>query len=220
MLKIFRNRFCIPYCQFLSLCNDIRKHQLFERWVFTDAVGVKPSDIRLLLLGALRYLGRSHTFDDACESTHISADVHRGFFTAFLEYGSTVLYEKYILSPLKTIDSKRIEKVFNIAEFNDCHGSFDGTHVGLLTCPSWVFNKHSGFKIAVPSRNYNATVTHWKQILGTTFSHPGTWNDKTLVLFDDSIKIFMMESSCKIMNLSYLNWTQMETNKIIRGSKV
>ena len=40
----------------------------------------------------------------------------------------------------------------------------------------------------MPSRNYNATVTHWKQILGTTFGHPGTWNDKTLVLFDDLIK--------------------------------
>ena len=107
---------------------------------------------------------------------------------AFLEYGSTVLYEKYVLNPLKTINSKSIEKLSKIAGLNGCHGSSDGTHVGLLSCPSWAFNNHKGFKLAVPSRNYNATVTHWKQILGTTFGHPGTWKDKTLVLFDDLIK--------------------------------
>ena len=76
------------------MCNDIKKHELFERWTYTDAAGVKPRDIRLLLLGTLRYLGRVHTFDDAGESTYISSDVHRVFFMKFLEYGSTVLYEK------------------------------------------------------------------------------------------------------------------------------
>ena len=44
-----------------------------------------------------------------------------------------------------------------------------------------------GFKLAIPSRNYNATVTHYHQILGTTCGHPGTWNDKTLILSDDFI---------------------------------
>ena len=188
LLKIFRKRFRIPYSEFVSMCNDIKKNELFERWAFTDAVGVKPSDIRLLLLGTLRYLGRAHTFDDASEATYISADVHRVFLMAFLEYGSTVLYAKYVLTPLKTMDSKRIEKLFRIAGFNGCHGSSDGTHIGLLSCPSWAFNNHKGFKLGVPSRNYNATVTHCKQILGTTFGHPGTWNDKTLVLFDELIK--------------------------------
>ena len=151
-------------------------------------MGVKPSDIRLLLLGTLRYLGRSHTFDDACESTFISADVHRVFFQAFIEYGSTVLYEKHVLAPLKTTDMSRIENLFTIAGFNGCIGSSDGTHVGLLCCPTWAFNNHKGFKLAIPSRNYNATVAHWKQILGTTFGHPGTGNDKSLILFDELIK--------------------------------
>eukprot|EP00957_Ditylum_brightwellii_P196286 14954905-Ditylum_brightwellii.AAC.1 len=86
------------------------------------------------------------------------------------------------------MDSKRIEKLFKISGFNGCHGSPDGTHIGLLSCPSWAFNNHEGFKLTIPSRNYNATVTRWKQILGTTFGHPGTWNDETLVLFDELIK--------------------------------
>ena len=188
LLKIFRQRFRIPYSEFISLCNDIKSHKLFQRWANTDACGTNASDIRLLLLGTLRYLGRAHTFDDAFESTYISAEVHRQFFISFLEYGSTVLYEKYVLTPLKTMDVSRIEKLFRIAGFNGCMGSSDGTHVGLLSCPTWAFHNHKGFKLAVPSRNYNATVTHWKQIMGTTYGHPGTWNDTSVILFDELIQ--------------------------------
>ena len=188
LLKIFRRRFRIPYSEFVSLCNDIKSNQLFDRWAHPDAMGCESSDIRLLLLGTLRYLGRANTFDDACESTYVSGDVHRIFFLTFLEYGSTVLYEKYVLNPLKTMDFSSIGKLFQQAGFNGCVGSSDATHVGLLSCPSWAFNNNKGFKLSVPSRNYNATVTHWRQIMGTTFGHPGTWNDKTLVLFDDLIK--------------------------------
>ena len=188
LLKLFRKRFRIPYFAFMSMSNDIKDNEIFDRWACNDASGKPSSDIRLLLLGTLRYLGRSHTFDDACESTYISGEIHRVFFQSFIEYGSTVLYEKYVLSPLKTIDMSSIEHLFNIGGLNGCHGSSDGTHIGLLSCPSWAFNNHKGFKLAIPSRNYNATATHWRQIMGTTFGHPGTWNDKTLILFDDLIK--------------------------------
>ena len=84
LLKIFRNRFRIPYDEFIKLSDDIIKDELFTRWSNNDASGKKPSDIRLLLLGTLRYLGRAHTFDDACESTYISSEVHRQFFWPLL----------------------------------------------------------------------------------------------------------------------------------------
>ena len=188
LLKIFRNRFRLPYDEFVTLSNDILSHELFARWTHNDACGGKPSDVRLLLLGSLRYLGRAHTFDDASESTYISVEVHRQFFKVFIEYGSTVLYEKYVLNSLDGIDTSQIEKIFRLAGFNGCMGSSDGTHIGMLCCPSWAFHNHKGFKLAMPSRNYNATVTHWKQILGTTCGHPGTWNDKSLILFDELIQ--------------------------------
>ena len=188
LLKIFRNRFRIPYDEFLILSDEILNHELFSRWSNKDACGNKPSDIRLLLLGTLRYIGRAHTFDDACESTYISAEVHRQFFMLFLEYGSEVLYNKYVINALDTTDTSAIEKIFRLAGFNGAMGSSDGTHIGMLCCPSWAFINHKGFKLAIPSRNYNATVTHWKQILGTTCGHPGTWNDKSIVLFDELIQ--------------------------------
>ena len=71
---------------------------------------------------------------------------------------------------------------------NGCIGSSDGTHVGMQQCPNWATQNHKGFKLAIPSWNYNATVSHPHQILGTTFGHPGTFNDKTLVLFDELLR--------------------------------
>ena len=46
---------------------------------------------------------------------------------------------------------------------------------------------HKGFKLNVPARIYNMTVDHSKTILASTPGHPGTWNDKTLILFDEFI---------------------------------
>ena len=135
-MKIFRKRFRIPYSEFVSVCNDIKKHEVFDRWTSTNAFGVKASDILLFLLGTLRYIGRSHTFDDASKSTYISSDVHRVFFMTLLEYGRTVLYEIYIFTPLKTMDSKHVEQLFKITGFNGYYESSDGTHIGLLFCPS------------------------------------------------------------------------------------
>ena len=39
-----------------------------------------------------------------------------------------------------------------------------------------------------PTRTYNMTVNHRRRILGTTRGHPGSWNEKTVVLFDTYIK--------------------------------
>ena len=32
------------------------------------------------------------------------------------------------------------------------------------------------------------TVTHWRQILGSPSGHPATWNDKTIVLYDELVR--------------------------------
>ena len=39
----------------------------------------------------------------------------------------------------------------------------------------------------MPARTYNVTVDHSRRIIGSTTGHPGTWNDKTLILFDELI---------------------------------
>ena len=90
---MFRTRFRVPYSYFVELSNDIYENDIFSRWRNTDATGQPPSNMKLLLLGSLRYLGRSWTFDDISESNGISREVNRKFFICFIEYGSTVMFK-------------------------------------------------------------------------------------------------------------------------------
>ena len=59
MSKLFRHRFRLPYQSFLSLNDEIGKHDIFKRWTRVDAVGDPPSNLKLLLLGALSFIGRN-----------------------------------------------------------------------------------------------------------------------------------------------------------------
>mmetsp|Transcript_29950 Transcript_29950/g.34794 ORF Transcript_29950/g.34794 Transcript_29950/m.34794 type:complete len:335 (-) Transcript_29950:47-1051(-) len=93
-----------------------------------------------------------------------------------------------VLHHPSTTDPSEWEQLFKTAGFTGCIGSSDGTHVGMLNCHSWATINHKGPKLNIPSRTYNTTVTHTRQILGTTFGHPCTWNDKTVVLYDEFLK--------------------------------
>ena len=185
MMKLFRLRFRLPHSSFVSLCATIKTHELFRQWTRCDAVGCYPSNLDLLLLGALRYIGRAWTLDDVCEANGISIDTNSVFLYRFMEYGSTVLYKKWVLEPSITNSVEYQEKFFRLAGFNGCIGSSDATHIPMLKCPQWAHIAHKGFKLSVPARTYNVTVDHSRRIIGSTMGHPGTWNDKTLVLFDD-----------------------------------
>ena len=57
----------------------------------------------------------------------------------------------------------------------------------MIKCRQFAQNTHKSFKLYCPARTYNVTVDHTRRILGSTSGHPGTWNDETLVLFDELI---------------------------------
>jgi len=101
----FRQRFRVPYSEFLSLLSLVKDHVLFIRWLRRDATGKESSPIELLLLGSLRYLGRGWTFDDLEESTGINEETHRQFFHVFISWGSSSLYKSMLrcLLPLKKL---------------------------------------------------------------------------------------------------------------------
>ena len=187
ILKLFRLRFRLPYQSFIDLSKLITEHAKFSQWTRSDAVGRSSHDIKLLLLGALRYMGRAWTLDDISEANGISVDTNRVFLLSFIEYGSTVLYQKWVINHSSFNSVHEQEYIFGQAGFNGCIGSSDATHIPMLKCPQWAHNNHKGFKLSVPARTYNVTVDHSRRILGSTFGHPGTWNDKTLVLFDELI---------------------------------
>ena len=80
----FRRRFRLPFSNYEELARDCKGHELFKRWTGCNAAGKESSLIKLIVLGALRYLGRGWTFDDLEEATAISQEVHRVFFTSSL----------------------------------------------------------------------------------------------------------------------------------------
>ena len=81
--KKFRMRFRMPYDSFISLHDDIKVHEIFHRWSKADAVGDHSSNLKLLLLGFLRYIGRAWTLDDVEEANGISREVNRFFCMHF-----------------------------------------------------------------------------------------------------------------------------------------
>ena len=187
-LKKFRRRFRLPYSSFLQLVEDAKEGNWFPRWMGKDAAGKKSSPLELLILGALRYLGRGWTFDDLEECTGISEEVHRVFFHKFIEVGSTILYDKYVVTPVTIQDIKTHMKEFEMAGMPGAPGSSDATHIIHEMCAHRLQRHHKGGKTKYATRSYNMTVNHRRRILGTTRGHPGSWNDKTIVLFDTFIR--------------------------------
>ena len=82
----FRKRFRMPYESYLelvTLCQEdsMRDGGHFVRWRpgKVSIEGKLCTPLELLILSALRYLGRGWTFDDLEESTAVSAEVIRVF---------------------------------------------------------------------------------------------------------------------------------------------
>ena len=181
----FRRRFRMEYKSFTTLLDMVRSDIFFVKWTKKDATGRDSSPIELLLLGALRYLGRGHTFDDMEENTAISEETHRKFLHQFIEYGSTILFGKYVSTPATSVEAEVLGKDFSDAGLPGCIGSMDATHVCMIKCPAKLRNLHLSFKQNLPARTYNMVTDHRRGIMSSTTGHPSRYNDKTLVLFDN-----------------------------------
>ena len=97
LLKLFRNRFQTPHFKFVEMCNDLSQEGAFLQWTSVDAVGESRAELSLLLLGALKYLGRSWTFDCLEEANGLSRETNRLLFNSFIEYSDNKLYKRYVL---------------------------------------------------------------------------------------------------------------------------
>ena len=186
---LFRKRFRMPYPSFLDLADQCKNSGCFEQWSGTHHHYNKKrvTPLKLLLLCALRYLGRGWTFDDLYEATAINATTIRKFVYEFIKFGSTVLYNTYVCDPITSDDIMDCETEYKMAGFPGCVGSTDATHIMMEVCSYRLRQLHLGYKLAHTARTYNITVNHRRQILSTTKGHPSRFNDKTLVLYDDFV---------------------------------
>ena len=65
----------------------------------------------------------------------------------------------------------------------------DATHIGMLKCFFRLKQFNESWKLKMPCRTYNTTVTHRRKIIHSTKGHPGRWNDMTLQLYDELAKL-------------------------------
>ena len=184
--KKFRRRFRMPYTSFLELVELTKGSCLFSRWRDDnhDAVGKKPAPIELLLLASLRYLGRGWTFDDLSESTAVSEEVIRLFFHRFIEFGSTELFDRWVIQPTIFEHANSQTHEYTKAGLPGAIGSMDATHVVLERVNYRLRQSHLGHKFSCTARTYNIVCNHRRRILSTTEGHPARWNDKSIVKFD------------------------------------
>ena len=85
----------------------------------------------MVILGALRYLRRGWTFDDIEEATAINEETHRQLFHIYIAFGSTELYERFLIVPTSGEEVATHLKEMETAGFHGCVGSTDATHVGI-----------------------------------------------------------------------------------------
>jgi hypothetical protein len=184
---LFRKRFRMPFKTWQDFMNDLREDPHFRTWRrgVTDCAGIPSSPIELLVLGALRYMGRKCTFDCLEELTFVSQRTHERFFQQFITYGGTTLYQIHVIAPQTPAQAEEHMHEMRMAGFDGTCGSMDATNVTIVNCRYGLRISHLGKKLNKTSRTYNIVANHRRRILSTTGGHPSTWNDKTVVLFDD-----------------------------------
>jgi hypothetical protein len=187
MQEKFRVRFRLPYPNFRELVEWVSADPLFDRWCGWKSNNKKASPVELLVLGALRYLGRGWTFDDIEECTAISKEVHRIFFHKFILFGSTELYRRMVIAPISVDEAFSHMAEYKSAGLPGCIGSIDCTHIVTERCEYNLKNNHLGFKSSNTTRTYNLTCNHRRRILHSTAGGPGRWNDQTMVRLDKFI---------------------------------
>ena len=106
-------------------------------------------------------------------------------FHQFIKLGSTVLFEKYVITPATREELKRQLTEFEMAGMPGATASSNATSIVHEMCAWRLRRIHKGGKSKHPTRTYNMAVNHRWRIPGLTRGHSGSWNDKTVVLFDD-----------------------------------
>jgi hypothetical protein len=146
----------MSYSEFIKLTELAKKQDCFKRWMSKDAVlGEDSSPIELMILGTLRYLGWGWTFDDLYEATCIGEETHRQFFHVFIQFGSTVLFDLYVVAQDTQENVRTHMHEFNLAGFHGCVSSGNVTHVALEKCSHCLKQNHLSPKQAQTARTYN-----------------------------------------------------------------
>ena len=159
----FRRRFRVPHHNVRELWEEAKREGWWLPFGGRDATGVIHAPTELLLLGALRYMGRGWTFDDLEEPTQISETTHNRFYHKFIEWGSTIFLRRHVRPP-EDEQAARLHMIdFEKAGMPGAIGSTDASHAIMARCPMSLKNMHMGAKMPFATRSYNVTVNNRRE---------------------------------------------------------
>ena len=180
--KAFRARFRTTHSFFLDLVEKAK--ELFPKHKKKDAIGKSSSPIELKVLAVLKILGRGVCFDDCADCTFMNKETHRRFFHKFCHLFAKKFYSVYVYGPRNDTEMKESMSEYSKAGFEGCFGSTDGVHVSWDRCHSQQKQLHTG-KEKYPTVAWNVTVNHKRWIMSVTKGFYGSYNDKTIVKYDN-----------------------------------
>ena len=126
--KLFRIRFSHNFDSVHEIVTKIQESGHYFWRNKTDNKGKPSSPIELLVLGSLRILTRNATLDDLVEQTFISNEVHRCFFSKFMNWYSTIVFPLVVRMP--TLDELYDNGAeYRVSGFPGCVCSVDCVHV-------------------------------------------------------------------------------------------
>jgi len=185
--KQFHFRFRMWYEVWLEFMEYIRTEDPFPSFGGVSASGKRGHPLELYVLGALRVLGRHHTFDDLEESTEISAERHRVFFHEFIDFGSSTLFAEWIRKPSTAEEVADCMSEYTEAGFPGCLGSVDSTYFWHIMCRAGLRNQMESKESRAVVR-VNFVVNHRRKILACTPIFKGVLNDFTIANFDSFLQ--------------------------------
>ena len=149
----------------------------------------------LLILGALRILGRGVVFDDIADFVGVSEYVVRDFFFVWIKHWSTVKFAHYVKMPTTEAELRRCEAEYAMGGLSGCIGSSDVCHVAWDRCRASMSNAATG-KEGFPTLAFQIIVNHRRRILHSTGAFLGATNDKSIARLDPAFTEIHEGSGC------------------------
>jgi len=148
----------------------------------------RGASLHVLVLSALRVLGRGLRFDECYDGSGCQEECIRVFFHKFCEVLADKLYAA-VIKPPGTIDevAQQVD-IYQRLGMGGAIGSTDCTHFPLGKCSRKISVLCTG-KEGFPTLAYSATCSHSRKIYHCSGGFFGTRNDKTISKHDSFITL-------------------------------
>jgi hypothetical protein len=171
----FRRQFRVPYSYFQELSAELKERDEFQPWWTgaTDGLGKPSTPINLLVLTALRYIGRAWTLEKLFDVSSTSFKGMRALCSTTDRLFHPQLRKKLAI----TWQSIQMPVYLGLlALLTPLTYSWSVCHTSIAKS-IWALSPHT-------LQGHTMTVNHRQRILACTEGSPARWNDMTLATFD------------------------------------